>query len=345
MISDLSERSRDIFKYIVDSYVETGMPVGSKSLSDQHGVDLSPATIRNVMSELEKQQLLYAPHVSAGRLPTQKGLRLYIDGLMEVSGLTDEEQKTIDKICDESGHTVQGLMDQTSHLLSGLSNCASLVMTPKRNKPVEHIQFVKIDTFKILVILVMAEDEVENRILETEEDISQSALDQASNYLNHKLLGKTINEARKDIMTDIQAQKTKLDTITETLVQKGLALPRADKENLLIIRGQSRLLQDVKALEDLDQAKDLLSALEEKETTANLLNSLEDAQGVQIYIGTENEVFSYSGWSVILSPYRKDDTIIGAVGVIGPTRLNYGRVIPIVDYTSKVIDKILNKSK
>lgn len=344
MISDLNERSQHIFRYIVDSYMQTGLPVGSRTLSDQEDIDLSPATIRNIMSELEQMNLLYAPHVSAGRLPTQKGLRFYIDGLMEIGRLSDEERLTIDEACQTHGKNVQSLLDKTSHLLSGLSNCASLVMAPKTNKPIQQVQFVKLSARKILVILVMQEDVVENRILELETDLPQSSLDQASNYLNSRLQGTTIDEARRNIVQDIQDKKTQLDIITTDLVEKGLALPTSSQdENLLIIRGQSKLLEDVKALEDLEQAKQLLALLEEKETTANLLSSLEDAQGVQIYIGTENDIFSHSGWSVILSPYKKDDTIIGAVGVIGPMRINYGKIIPIVDYTSKVMHKFLNE--
>ena len=343
MISDLNERSQHIFRYIVDSYMQTGLPVGSRTLSDQEDIDLSPATIRNIMSELEQMNLLYAPHVSAGRLPTQKGLRFYIDGLMEIGRLSDEERLTIDEACQTHGENVQSLLDKTSHLLSGLSNCASLVMAPKTNKPIQQVQFVKLSARKILVILVMQEDVVENRILELETDLPQSSLDQASNYLNSRLQGTTIDEARRNIVQDIQDKKIQLDIITTDLVEKGLALPTSSQdENLLIIRGQSKLLEDVKALEDLEQAKQLLALLEEKETTANLLSSLEDAQGVQIYIGTENDIFSHSGWSVILSPYKKDDTIIGAVGVIGPMRINYGKIIPIVDYTSKVMHKFLN---
>lgn len=344
MIADLNERSQNIFKHIVDSYMQTGEPVGSKTLSQHNDVNLSPASIRNIMSELEKMELLYAPHISAGRLPTQKGLRFYIDGLMEIGGLSEEDREIIDKACDDHGHNIQGLLDQTSHLLSGLSNCASLVMAPKTNKPVKEIQLIKLQTRKILVVLVMQEDLVENRILDLDDDIPQYALDQASNYLNSKLHGKTISAAQKDILEDINDKRTQLDAVTNALVEKGLAVPaEGEKENYLFIRGQSRLLEDVNAIEELEHAKRLLAALEEERTTASLLENLDDAQGVQIYLGTENKIFSHSGWSVILSPYKSQDKIVGAIGVIGPRRINYGKIIPIVDYTSKVMQKILNK--
>ena len=344
MITDLNERSQYIFKYVVDSYMKTGDPVGSKTLSDHVDIDLSPASIRNIMSELEKMELLYAPHVSAGRMPTQRGLRFYIDGLMELGGLGSQDRQAIDAACLSSGHSVQGLLDKTSHLLSGLSNCASLVVAPKTNNPVKEIQFVKLQSRKILVVLVMSDDMVENRILDLDVDMQQSSLDQASNYLNSRLAGKTLEDARQNVLKEIQDKRIELDQITSSLVEQGVALPSTGQENYLIIRGQSRLLEDVKALEDLDHAKNLLAALEEKETTANLLNTLDDAQGVQIYIGTENEIFSHSGWSVILSPYKSDDQIVGAIGVIGPMRINYGKIIPIVDYTSKVMQKMLSSS-
>lgn len=343
MISDLNERSKLIFKYIVDSYMETGLPVGSRTLSGYTDINFSAATIRNIMSELERMELLYAPHVSSGRLPTQKGLRFYIDGLMEINALSHEEQERIDEICASGGRTTQEILERTGHLLTGLSNCASLVVAPKTNKPLEQIQFIKLDERKILVILVMHKDTVENRILELDFDLPQPALDQAANYLNHLLKDTPIEEAQICLEREIKKNKTQLDKITQNLVLRGLALPvSARQERLLIIRGQSRLLQDVKALEELEHAKELLALLEEKETSVQLLNSLENAQGVQIYIGTENDIFSHSGWSVMLSPYKKAGNIVGAIGVIGPQRINYGKIIPILDYTAKVMDNLLN---
>lgn len=342
MITDINERSQYIFKQIVDSYMRHGTPVGSKTLSEFSDLDLSPASIRNIMAELEDRELLYAPHVSSGRLPTQKGLRFYIDGLMEVGGLSMEQQQTIDEACQTHNHNVQDLLDETSGLLSGLSNCASLVMAPKTNKAVKQIQFVKIQPRKVLVILVMREDEVENRILELDEDVPQSSLDQAGNFLNHRLEGKTLDQAYQDILDEIHNQKSELDDITGNLIEKGLAMPfTANQEHYLFVKGQSRLLSDVKALEELEKAKEILAMLEEKETTANLLNSLGDAKGVQIFIGTENDIFTHSGWSVILSPYKSNDEVIGAIGVIGPMRINYGKIIPIVDYTYQITQKIL----
>ena len=343
MNKDLNTRSQHIFKYIVDAYVETGMPIGSKTLSTYTDIGLSSASIRNIMADLERMELLYAPHVSSGRMPTQKGLRFYIDGLMELGGLSSEERQAIDTTCQAQGHSPQSLMDQTSQLLSGLSNCAGLVMAPKTNNPVKQIQFIRLQPRRILVVLVTQEDMVENRILDTDHDIPQSILDQAGNYLNNRLDGKTLDQARHTILQEIHERRSELDAIAASLVEQGLALPRRGEDNYLIIRGQSKLLEDVRAMEELEKAKELLALLEEKETTMGLLGDLDKAQGVQIYIGTENDVFSHSGWSVVLSPYKLEDKVVGAIGVIGPMRINYGRIIPIVDYTAKVMQKILAK--
>lgn len=344
MITEINERSQYVFKHIVDSYMRDGSPVGSKTIAQETELELSPASIRNIMADLEQLDLLYAPHISAGRLPTQKGLRLYIDGMMEIGDLSKEEQETIDKACQSHDHNIQDLLDQTSHLLSGLSRCASLVVAPKSNKPVKQIQFVKLQPRKILVIVVSEEDNVENRLLELEQEVPQSSLDQASNFINAKLQGKTLDQAYNDINVDLKEQRHQLDKLTQRLVRKGLVIPgNASQDNYLFIKGQSHLLNDVKALEELEKAKELLAALEEKETMAGLLDSMKEAHGIQIFLGTENEVFSHSGWSVILSPHKTNDKIIGAIGVIGPMRINYGKIIPIVDYTSQIIQKIIGK--
>ncbi len=344
MITELNKRSEAILRYIVDSYLETGTPVGSKLIASGLHNTISSATIRNVMSELERSGLLYAPHTSAGRLPTERGLRFYVDGLMQIGDLNESEQLHIESQCHSAGYSPTHIMEQATSMLSGLSSAASIIVAPKTEKPVKQIQFVKLSDTRVLVILVTEDGMVENRVMEHEEHIPESALIEASNYLNAKLNGKTITDTKRHIDSEISNKRVQLDTITADLVQRGIAIgANRPSEGHIIIKGQSNLLNDVKALEDLERARQLMAALEEQEAIAKLLQSTENADGVQIYIGTENQMFDHSGWSMVITPYKnKEKTIVGAVGVIGPTRLNYSRIIPLIDYTSKVMEKILS---
>ncbi|MCB1782784.1 MAG: heat-inducible transcriptional repressor HrcA [Alphaproteobacteria bacterium] len=346
MITELNERSRQIFRFIVDSYLETGQPVGSGTISRAAGLHLSPASIRNTMADLESLGLLYAPHTSAGRLPTEHGLRLYVDGFMQISALCEQDRSAIESAARNSGRPVQEMLEQTGTLLSGLSACASLVIAPKTDTALKQIQFVPLDRGKILVVMVMQNGLVENRIMDVPEDIPMTSLTAAANYLNAKIAGKTLTAARKDIAQDIAEHKTKLDTITTDLIARGIALPGHTPANTseghIIIRGQSRLLEDVRAIEELERARLLLGYLEEQNNMLSLLERLGEAQGVQIFIGAQNKIFDQSGWSMIVSPYRgTDEKIVGAIGVIGPMRLNYDRIVPMVDYTSRIIERIL----
>lgn len=345
MISELNQRAQSILRTIIDSYMETGEPVGSRTLSRTLNMDISAATIRNVMADLEDIGLLYAPHTSAGRLPTQQGLRLYVDGLMQVGSLSADEQKLIDAQYGIEDLSMAQLLERTSTTLSGLSSCAGLVIAPKTDKPVKQVQFVKLDAGRILVVLVTNDGMVENRVMETDEDLPDYVLGSAANYLNSKLQGHTLSDIRSDIFTEIESKRAQLDHLTADLVKKGLALPpQNSNDGHIVVRGQSHLLQDVKALEDLEKARNLLAALEENQTIMSLLKDTEDAEGVQIYIGSENRIFDSSGWSMVISPYRTEQKeIVGAIGVIGPTRLNYSRIIPLVDYTTKVMEKLINR--
>ncbi len=345
MINELNQRAQSILRSVIDSYMATGEPVGSRTLAQALNLDLSAATIRNVMSDLENIGLLYSPHTSAGRMPTQQGLRLYVDGLMQIGSLTSDEQKLIDYQCGEQNLSMSQLLERTTTTLSGLSSCAGLVIAPKTDKPVKHIQFIKLESRRILVVLVTNDGMVENRAMETDDDIPDFALISAANYLNSKIQGRTLTEAQSGIFKEIEEKRAQLDDITASLVKKGLALPpQSDNDGHIIVRGQSNLLQDVKAIEDLEKARALLSALEENQTIMNLLQETDGAEGVQIYIGSENRIFDSSGWSMIISPYRTEQKkIVGAIGVIGPTRLNYSRIIPLVDYTSKVMEKLINR--
>jgi heat-inducible transcriptional repressor len=345
MITELNERSRTIFRFIVDSYLATGQPVGSRTISDTAGLNLSPASIRNTMADLENSGLLYSPHTSAGRLPTEAGLRLYIDGIMQIGGLSAEERKAIEASANASNRSINEILDETTTLLSGLSSCASLVIAPKTAGSIKQIQFAQISPRKILAILMLQNGLVENRIIMLEEDIPGTSLIAAANYLNAKLAGKTILEAGKNIAHEIRENKTQLDSITQRLVQKGLAVPpNGEQDGRIIIRGQSRLLEDVKAIEDLERARALLGYLEQQQNMLSLLGSIDQAEGVQIFIGTENKIFDQSGWSLIISPYKdREERIIGAIGVIGPTRLDYDRIIPMVDYTSRIVGKLVDE--
>lgn len=344
MITELNERSREIFRYIVSSYLDTGSPVGSRTISKALDLSLSPASIRNTMADLEDMGLLAAPHVSAGRLPTERGLRLYIDGLMEIGGLSSEERARIEAECSVKGLSINEVVSNASGMLSNLSACASLVIAPKIEKPVKQIQFVQLEPGKALIVMVMKNGLVENRIMDVPLDLPETALLQASNYLNSKLDGQTLDEVQQTITTDINENKSKLDKIAADLVAKGIALPRSGgNDSRIIIRGQSHLLEDVKAIEDLERARTLLGYLEEQKNMLKLVDNVSLAEGVQIYLGAENEIFDQSGWSMILSPYRNsDEKIIGAIGVIGPTRLDYDRIIPMVDYTSQVIARLVD---
>ena len=343
MISELNDRSREIFRTIVNSYLSSGIPVGSRTLSKISPIQLSPASIRNVMADLEELGLLESLHTSSGRIPSEQGLRLYVDGLMEHGRLSTEEQKQIEAECAVKGLSLPDIMTKASDTLSSLASCASLVIAPQIEKPVKHIQFVSLEPGKALIIMVMQNGMVENRLMEVPADIPASAFEQATNYLNARLEGKTVGQARKDILQEIKDHAHKLDQITARLVESGIAVGNASPQNRIIIRGQSRLLHDVKALEDLERARALLTYLEEQENMIKVLDSVDGAQGVQIFIGSDNKFFSQSGWSFIVSPYKNsEEQIVGAIGVIGPTRLDYDRIIPMVDYTSQILTRLID---
>ncbi len=341
-ITELDARSRQIFESIVESYMNTGEPVGSRSISRLTGLALSPATIRNVMADLEELGLLLSPHRSAGRMPSQTGLRLYVDGLMELGAIGKEDRERIEAECKASGRSIQEIYEQAGTVLSGLSECTGLVLAPKSNKPVKHVQFVPLGPGRVLAIIVSSDGMVENRVLEVSAATSATDLIAASNYLNAQIEGKTISETRSEILDDIAQHKSQLDSLSADLVKKGLAVKAGENDLHLIVRGQRNLLGNIKAMEELDQIRDLFAQLEEKETMLRLLESTNSAQGIQIFIGSENQTFSHEGLSMIISPYKGgDEKVIGAIGVIGPTRLNYGRLIPMVDYTAKLVERLL----
>jgi heat-inducible transcriptional repressor len=342
-LGELNERSRQVLRHIVDSYVETGEPVGSRTISRRLGMAISPATIRNVMADLEDVGLLYAPHTSAGRLPTERGLRLFVNGLLEIGDLTKEERDGIEGKCAAVGRSVPEVLEEASKLLSGLSHCAGLVVAPKADRPLKHIEFVHLGPGRALVVMVTEDGLVENRIIDVPIGLPSSSLVEATNYLSARLVGRTLDDARRQVLDELERHRVELDALTSKVVEAGLATwAGSGKGGALIIRGQAHLLDDVTALTQIERIRELFAALETKEALVRLLEAADQAQGVQIFIGAENELFGLAGCSVVIAPYRNtQQTIIGAVGVIGPTRINYARIIPMVDYTAQVIGRII----
>jgi heat-inducible transcriptional repressor len=343
MIPELDRRSREIFRQIVEVYVETGEPIGSRTIARRIDMSLSPATIRNVMADLEEAGLLFAPHISAGRLPTEAGMRLFVDGLLEIGNLTEEERRDIDSQCAGTGRSLEGLLEEASATLSGLSNCAGLVLAPKTESPLRHIEFVNLHPGRALVVMVTENGGVENRIIEVPAGLPNSALVEASNYLSARLIGRTLDEGRESILGELDENRAQLDVLTTRVVETGLATwAGGDSGGSLIIRGQANLLDDVTAVSDLERIRSLFAVLETKETTLKLLELADVAEGVQIFIGADNDLFSMAGCSMIVAPYANTrEQIIGAIGVIGPTRLNYARIIPMVDYTANLIGRLI----
>ena len=342
-ITALNERSREIFRRVVDSYFETGEPVGSRTISRLPGVDVSPATIRNVMADLEEAGLLYAPHTSAGRLPTEAGLRLFVDGLLEIGALSKDERADIDSRCGASGRSLSQVIEEMSGLLSGLSHCAGLVLAPRLERSLKHIEFVSLSPGRALVVLVTEDGMVENRVVEVPVGLPPSGLTRAANYVNARLLGRTVEEARAGIAAELETQRAEIDSLSAQVVETGLASwANEEAGGTLIVRGQAHLLEDVTVLADLERIRTLFEALETKEASVRLLDAVNKAEGVQIYIGAENELFGLTGCSMVIAPYaNRHGHLVGAIGVIGPTRINYARIVPMVDYTAKVIERLI----
>lgn len=345
MISEMNERSRRILGLIVDAFLETGEPVGSRTLAKRMGADmLSPASIRNVMADLEELGLLAAPHTSAGRLPTEAGLRLFVDGILEVGAISEEERKALDAQRAGSGGNVNQALEALTGALSGLSSCAGLVVVPRaEERALKQIEFVNLAPGRVLVVLVSEGGLVENRVIDLPVPVPASSLTMASNFLNAYLAGRSLSEARNLVARDMQQKKHELDGLTAKLVEAGLAVWAGDSASgALIVRGQAKLLEDVSAVHDLERIRSLFEVLEARETMLRLLDATSAAEGVQIYIGAENRLFAGSGCSMIVSPYMNgQEKIVGAIGVIGPMRMNYARIIPMVDYTAKLIGKLV----
>ena len=347
-IAQLNERSREIFRVIVENYMESGDPVGSRTISRTSNLTLSPATIRNVMADLEDAGLLFSPHTSAGRLPTDAGMRMFVHGLLEVGRLSEEERVSIESECAATGISPDQVLEQASQSLSGLSQHAGVVIAPKAEQGLKHVEFVSLSPGRALAVMVLDNGLVENRIIDLPMGIPSASLVEASNYLNARLADRTMEEARDLILGELEDDRAQLDALSRGIVEAGLAVWTGDDEKspietgALIVRGHAKLLEDVKAVEDLERIRRLFEILETKESLLKLLDLTNDATGVQIFIGAENELFSHTGCSMIISPYKNtEQKVVGAIGVIGPTRMNYARIIPMVDYTAKVVGRLI----
>lgn len=343
-ITELTSRAREIFRLVVEDYLASGHPVGSKTLAQRGNLNLSPASIRSVLNELEQIGLLAAPHTSAGRMPTETGLRLFVDGIMQVAEPTAQERAVIEAQLAAPGPIEQAL-EITSTLLSDLSGAAGMVMVPQREMRVAQLSIVPLNPARALVVLVGDDGHVENRLLDLASGTSQGVLQQASNYMNARLAGRTLREAVAAVQAEIRAGATALDEASRDLVERGLVTWSEDaaRRRVLIVRGQANLLDDA-ALSDIERIRSLIDDLENKQTIADLLDSAREAESTRIFIGAENRLFALSGSAVIAAPYRdREGRVIGVLGVIGPTRLNYARVVPMVDFTARSLERTLGK--
>lgn len=345
IFNEMSLRSREVFRLVVESYLETGGPIGSRTLTRALEEKVSAATIRNVMQDLEHLGLLDSPHVSAGRIPTQQGLRLFVDGLLEVGDPQNDDRQIIDKTLSGGQGDVATMLDRVGSALSGMTQGASLVLTPKHEAPIKHIEFVSLAPDRALVVLVFADGHVENRVFTPPLGQTPSSLREAANFLNALAEGRTLSELRHSIGREIKSRRQEIDSLARELVESGFALWDDESANYerLIVRGRANLLDQDAEAADLDRIRSLFDDLERKRDIAEFLELTEDGEGVRIFIGSENKLFSLSGSSLVVSPYMNSDRkIIGAVGVIGPTRLNYGRIVPIVDYTAQLVGKLIS---
>jgi heat-inducible transcriptional repressor len=343
LLSEMNDRSREVFRRVVESYLASGEPVGSRTLTRTLSERVSAATIRNVMQDLEFLGLLDSPHVSAGRVPTQMGLRMFVDGLLEVRDLDDEDRERLDATAVSNSADVGGLLDEVGSALSGVTRGASLVLTPKHEAPLKHIDFVSLAQDRALVVLVFADGHVENRVFTPLPGLTPSALREAANFINAQAEGRTLSELSTAIQTEIARRRQEIDRRAADMIEAGVALwdGDGDSSGRLIVRGRANLLDEA-AEQELDRIRVLFDDLERKRDIAEFLELTEQGEGVRIFIGSENKLFSLSGSSLVVSPYMNADRkIIGAVGVIGPTRLNYGRIVPIVDYTAQLVGRLI----
>ena len=344
ILTEMNDRSREVFQRVVEGYLQSGGPVGSRTLTQSLSENLSAATVRNVMQDLEYLGLLDSPHVSSGRIPTQMGLRMFVDGLLEVDGLAITDREKLDGTLSENPKDITATLDKIGSALSGITQGASLVLSPKQESEVEHVEFVSLAHDRALVVLVFSNGHVENRLFKPPLGQTPSSLKEAANFLNSIMQGRTLVEAKKIIQSEISLRRQELDSLAAELVENGLVFweAKGEKQERLIVRGRANLLESEAEEEELERIRLLFNDLERKQDIEEFLNLTEQSDGVRIFIGSENKLFSLSGSSLVVSPYMNSDKkVIGAVGVIGPTRLNYGRIVPIVDYTAQLVGKLI----
>lgn len=344
ILEEMNDRSREVFRRVVEGYLDSGGPVGSRTLTRSLSEKVSAATIRNVMQDLEFLGLLEAPHISAGRVPTQLGLRMFVDGLLEVGTLGEDDREKIDATLGTNDRDVGSMLDQVGSALSGITHGASLVLAPKHEAPIKHIEFVSLAQDRALVVLVFADGHVENRVFKPPPGQTPSSMREAANFLNALIEGKTLSDLKGLMANEVHARRREIDGLAQDLVASGIAVweNEGERNERLIVRGRANLIGQG-APEDLERIRVLFDDLERKRDISEFLELTEDGEGVRIFIGSENKLFSLSGSSLVVSPYMNADRkIIGAVGVIGPTRLNYGRIVPIVDYTAQLVGKLIS---
>ena len=344
ILTEMNDRSREVFQRVVEGYLQSGGPVGSRTLTQSLSENLSAATVRNVMQDLEYLGLLDSPHVSSGRIPTQMGLRMFVDGLLEVDGLAITDREKLDGTLSENPKDITATLDKIGSALSGITHGASLVLSPKQESEIEHVEFVSLAHDRALVVLVFSNGHVENRLFKPPLGQTPSSLKEAANFLNSIMQGRTLVEAKQIIQSEISVRRQELDSLAAELVENGLVFweAKGERQERLIVRGRANLLESEAEEEELERIRLLFNDLERKQDIAEFLNLTEQSDGVRIFIGSENKLFSLSGSSLVVSPYMNSDKkVIGAVGVIGPTRLNYGRIVPIVDYTAQLVGKLI----
>lgn len=343
----LDRRSQRIFQLIVDSYMESGEPVGSSTLSRRLSERLSPATIRNVMAHLEKIGLLYSPHTSAGRLPTEQGIKLYVQGMLDIGPISDIDRQILESRFDFGDRSLDDVLEEAITTLTGLSQCTGIVTAPTYNSPLKHVEFIYLSPGQALVVMVSHEGMIENRIMSIPEDMTPSHLVEAGNYLSSRLVGKTLDEAKAYIKKELEFEKDQLHTLAKYFVEKGLAIWGASEVMpALLVKGQSNLLNAAKTSDDVSHVQRLFESLEKKEDILQLLDSAKQAEGVQVFMGANSPLFHMSGCSMVVAPYRNSKhDVIGAIGVLGPARQNYGRIIPMVNHAAKLIEKFFNQNK
>ena len=345
ILTEMNDRSREVFQRVVEEYLQSGEPVGSRTLTRSLSENLSAATVRNVMQDLEYLGLLDSPHISSGRIPTQMGLRMFVDGLLEVDGLEITDREKLDGTINENSNDIAEALDKIGSALSGITQGASLVLSPKQESEIEHIEFVSLAHDRALVVLVFSNGHVENRLFKPPLGQTPSSLKEAANFLNSIMQGRTLSQAKEIIKQEISIRRQELDSLAAELVENGVVFweAKGDTQERLIVRGRANLLESEAEEEELERIRLLFNDLERKQDIAEFLDLTEQSDGVRIFIGSENKLFSLSGSSLVVSPYMNSDKkVIGAVGVIGPTRLNYGRIVPIVDYTAQLVGKLIS---